>query len=118
MEGGIGGVEAEGKEGNARIQTGGLAELMGTRLGAFLLGNNLHNGKVAGVGAESSPLVGTVSAVEGETFYQIEGQIPRCSEREIPLMYVCTYQKGVLAEEPFLQLFSCSLVLANDVLRI
>lgn len=59
---------------NACIQTGGLAELMGTRRGAFLRGNNLHNGKVVGVGAESSPLVGTVSEVEGESSYQTEGQ--------------------------------------------
>lgn len=40
---------------------------MGTRRGAFLRGNHLHNGKVVGVGAESSSLlVGTVSEVEGE----------------------------------------------------
>lgn len=46
---------------------------MGTRRGAFLQGNYLHNGKVVGVGAESSPLVGTVSKVEGER-YQTEDQ--------------------------------------------
>lgn len=54
------------REKNACIQTGGLTELMGTRRGAFLRGNHLHNGKVVGVGAESSSLVGTVSEVEGE----------------------------------------------------
>lgn len=47
------------------IQTGGPAELMGSRRAAFLWGNHLHNVKVFGVGAESSPLVGTVSEVEG-----------------------------------------------------
>lgn len=48
--------------------------MMGTRRGAFLRGNHLHNGKVVGVGAESSPLVRTVSEVEGESSYQIEDQ--------------------------------------------
>lgn len=59
---------------NACIQTRGLTELMGTRRGAFLRGNYLHNRKVVGVGAESSPLVGTVSEVEGKSSYQIGGQ--------------------------------------------
>lgn len=73
----------------ACIQTGGLTELMGTRRGAFLRGNHLHNGKVVGVGAESSPLVGTVSEVEGESSYQIEGQYQGCSEWE---MYaICSF---------------------------
>lgn len=48
--------------------------MMGTRRGAFLRGNHLHNGKVVGVGAESSPLVGTVSEVEGKSSYQTEDQ--------------------------------------------
>lgn len=75
MEGGSGGrrrgkeEEREGGKKNACIQTGGLTELMGTGRGAFLRGNHLHNGKVVGVGAESSPLVGTVSGVEGESSY-------------------------------------------------
>lgn len=56
------------------IQTGGLTELMGTRHGAFLQGNHLHNGKVVGVGAKSPLLVGTVSEVEGESSYQIADQ--------------------------------------------
>lgn len=65
------GVEEEKK---ACIQTGGPTELMGTRHGAFLQGNNLHNGKVVGVEAENSPLVGTVSEVEGKSSYLIEDQ--------------------------------------------
>lgn len=60
--------------------------MMGTRRGAFLRGNHLHNGKVLGVGAERSPLVGTVSEVEGVHSYQTEDQYRRCSERE---MRVC-----------------------------
>lgn len=40
--------------------------MMGGRRAAFLWGNHLHNGKVFGVGAESSPLVGTVGEVEGK----------------------------------------------------
>lgn len=36
--------------------------------------NHLHNGKVVGVGAESSPLMGTVSEVEGKSSYQTEDQ--------------------------------------------
>lgn len=47
------------------IHTRGLAELMGTGCGVLLLGIYLHNGKVFGVGAESSPLVETVGEVEG-----------------------------------------------------
>lgn len=39
---------------------------MGSRRAAFLWGNHLHNGKVFGVGAESSPRVGTVGEVEGK----------------------------------------------------
>lgn len=62
------------KKKNACIQTRVLAELMGTRQGAFLWGNDLHNGKVVGVAAESSPLVGTVSEVEGKGSYQTQDQ--------------------------------------------
>lgn len=47
---------------------------MGTRHAAFLQGNHLHNGKVVGVEAESPPLVGTDSEVEGESSYQIADQ--------------------------------------------
>lgn len=62
----------------ACIQTGGLAELMGTRRGAFFLqGNHLHNGKVVGVGAEKSPLVGTVGEVEGRALPSDQGPIPK-----------------------------------------
>lgn len=47
---------------------------MGTCRGAFLRGNHLHNGKVVGVGAESSPLVGGGQSVkEREGSYQREG---------------------------------------------
>lgn len=56
---------AERGKKSPRIQTGGPAELMGSRRAAFLWGNHLHNGKVFGVGAESSPLVGTVGEVGG-----------------------------------------------------
>lgn len=35
------------------IQTAGFTELMGTKRGAFLRGNHLHNGKVVGVGTEA-----------------------------------------------------------------
>lgn len=48
--------------------------MMGTCRGAFLQGNHLHNGKVVGVGAESSLLVGMVGEVEGVSSYQLEGQ--------------------------------------------
>ena len=48
--------------------------MMGRRRGAFLRGNYLHNRKVVGVGAESSPLVGTVGEVEGKSSYQTDGQ--------------------------------------------
>lgn len=52
------------EEKDACIQIRGLAELMGTRRGAFFSArgkekkNHLHNGKAVGVGAESFPLVG------------------------------------------------------------
>lgn len=39
--------------------------MTGSSRAAFLRGNHLHNGKVFGVGAESSPLVGTADEVEG-----------------------------------------------------
>lgn len=74
----------------ACIQTGGLAELMGTKRGAFLRGNHLHNGKVVGVGAESSPLMGTVSEVEGKGSYQTEDQYQGAlSGRCVPV--ICSF---------------------------
>lgn len=78
------------KKKEACIQTEGLAELMGTRRGAFLRGNHLHNGKVVGVGAESSPLVGTVSEVEGESSYQTEDQYQGARRRRCVLV-ICSF---------------------------
>lgn len=77
---------AERGKKSPHIQTGGPAELMGGRRAAFLWGNHLHNGKVFGVGAESSPLVGTVGEVEGkrerekkENPLSARGPTARCS---------------------------------------
>lgn len=101
------------EEKNACIQTGGLAELMGTRRGAFLQGNHLHNGKVVGVGAESSPLVGTVSEVEGESSYQIDDHYQVLEESEMyagdmlfcflsPAHFICKtiYQQSLRHPQP------------------
>lgn len=83
------------KNKKACTQTRALAELMGTRQGAFLWGDDLHNGKVVGVAAESSPLVGTVSEVEGKGSYQTQDQYQgalrgRCvlQIRSSPLCYL------------------------------
>lgn len=72
------------------IQTGGPAELMGSGRAAFLWGSHLHNVKVFGVGAESSPLVGTVGEVEGregggrkERPLSAGGPTPRCCRWEM-----------------------------------
>lgn len=83
------------EEKDACIQIRGLAELMGTRRAAFFCEgegkkSHLHNGKAVGVGAESSPLVGTVGDGGGwrggrkrKSSYQTKGPIPRCCEGEM-----------------------------------
>lgn len=57
------------------IETGGLAELMGTERGAFLLrGSHLHNGKVEGVGVGAgSPPSGGDSRRSGRTERRYRG---------------------------------------------
>lgn len=79
-----------GKKKSPCIQTGGPAELMGSGRAAFLWGSHLHNVKVFGVGAESSPLVGTVGEVEGreggrrkERPLSAGGPTPRCCRWEM-----------------------------------
>lgn len=64
--------------------------MMGTSRGAFLRGNHLHNGKVVGVGAESSPLAGTVSEVEGESSYQT-GDKYQGALRERCVVLICSF---------------------------